>query len=403
MATFEYSALTQSGDSRRGVLEADSEKQARRRLREQSLTPLAVSEARGRGSNASSRGFRATKLSGDQLGLVTRLLGTLLRSGLPVDDALSALSKQSDSSTIERIVLGVRSKVLEGHSLADSMAEYPQVFPEVYRATVGAGEQTRHLPLVLTRLAEHVESREKLKKSLRLAMIYPVILTLTALLVVIGLLTYVVPEVVQVFQGLDRELPQLTNALIATSDFFKVWGLWLVLAIIASVVMFRIALQKPNFRAQWHRLLMKMPLLGTLLIESDIGRFTRMLSIMLSSSVDMLDALVIASKSTYLIPLRKQLDGVIVQVREGEALNRALNEVDRMPSIVPHLALSGESSGNLEEMLDTAAETLEYRVQNFLSLLMGLIEPLLILVMGAIVLLIVIAILLPIFDMNQLV
>ena len=152
MATFEYSALTQSGDSRRGVLEADSEKQARRRLREQSLTPLKVSESRGRGTHESSARFGANKLSGDQLGLVTRLLGTLLRSGLPVDDALSALSKQSDSRTIERIVLGVRSKVLEGHSLAESMAEYPQVFPEVYRATVGAGEQTRHLPLVLTRL-----------------------------------------------------------------------------------------------------------------------------------------------------------------------------------------------------------------------------------------------------------
>ena len=403
MATFEYSALTESGGSRRGVLEADSEKHARRRLREQSLTPLEVSESRGRKAPGGKRRQAGGKLSGEQLGLVTRLLGTLLRSGLPVDDALSALSKQSDSKAIERIVLGVRSKVLEGHPLAESLGEYPQVFPEVYRATVGAGEQTRHLPLVLTRLAEHVEAREKLKKSLRLAMVYPAILTLTALLVVIGLLTYVVPEVVQVFEGLDRELPQLTSALIVTSDFFKNWGLVLALLLFAGFAMFRFALKQPAVRNRWHELLMRLPLLGKLLIESDIGRFTRMLSIMLSSSVDMLDALVIASKSIYLIPLREEVDGVIVQVREGESLNRALSGVERMPSIVPHLALSGETSGNLEEMLDTAAETLEYRVQNFLSLVMSLVEPLLILVMGGIVLLIVIAILLPIFDMNQLV
>ena len=403
MATFEYTALNSAGDTKKGVLEADSEKQARRQLREQSLTPMNLREGRAQKSTGLNLNWHSESLSAEQLALLTRLLGTLLRSGLPVDDALAALSKQSDSRALERVVLGIRSKVLEGHSLAESMSEYAQVFPEVYRATVGAGEQTRHLPLVLTTLAEHVESREKLRKSLRLAMIYPVILTITALLVVVGLLTYVVPEVVKVFEGLDRDLPDLTIALITASDFFKHWGLALVAVIIAVAIGFRWALTNQGFRTKWHQLLLSTPLLGRLLIDSDIGRFTRMLSIMLASSVTMIDALNIASKSIYLLPMRHRIDKLIDRVREGEALNQALDDVENMPNIVPHLVLSGESSGNLEEMLDTAAETLEYRVQNFLSLLMGLVEPLLILVMGAIVLAIVIAILLPIFDMNQLV
>ncbi|MGR8947865.1 MAG: type II secretion system inner membrane protein GspF [Gammaproteobacteria bacterium] len=403
MATFEYSALTSSGETKKGVLEADSEKQARRQLREQSLTPMQVAESRSQRTGGRSIQWRAGKLPAEQLVLLTRLLGTLLRSGLPVDDALAALSKQSDSRTLQRVVLGIRGKVLEGHSLAESMNEFPLVFPEVYRATVGAGEQTRHLPLVLMRLAEHVEAREKLRKSLRLAMIYPVILTLTALLVVVGLLTYVVPEVVQVFDGLDRELPPLTVALITASNFFKTWGLLVLCGVIAMVFCFRWALNDQGFKTKWHSLVSKIPLIGKLIIDADIGRFTRMLSIMLSSSVTMIDALVIASKSIYLLPMRARIDKVTERVREGESLNQALEDVESMPNIVPHLVLSGESSGNLEEMLDTAAETLEYRVQNIMSLLLSLAEPLLILILGAIVLLIVIAILLPIFDMNQMV
>ena len=404
MAAFEYSALTTTGKTKRGLLEADSAKHARRLLRDKELVPLNVEESSKKvRDKKSSFGVKAVRLSGDELCLITRLLGTLLKSGLPIDDALSALSRQADSRAIERVVLGMRSKVLEGHSLMESMAEFPSVFPEEYRATVGAGEQTQHLPLVLMRLAEHVEAREKISKTVRLAMVYPVVLTITALLVVSGLLIYVVPEVVQVFDSLDRALPTLTKSLIAVSDFMRaqahiIFGLLLVIIVSA-----RIMIKRPAIRYRWHSLLMGLPYVGRLLIESNVSRFSRMLAIMLSSSVDMLDALKIASKSVYLVPLQESINTALIAVREGSALHKALREAPEIPSIVPHLVASGESAGNLVEMLDTAAESLEYRVQNFLALALSLIEPLLIIVMGGIVLLIVIAILLPIFDMNQLI
>jgi general secretion pathway protein F len=283
------------------------------------------------------------------------------------------------------------------------MSEFPNIFPDVYRATVGAGEQTQHLPLVLMRLAEHVEAREKLRRSAKLALIYPAVLTLTSLAVVGGLLAFVVPEVVKVFDSMDRGLPALTTALITVSDFVRDRGFLMLAALIAGYVGFRLLLKKNGFRYKVHQILMSLPLVGKLLINSDASRFTRMLAIMLGSSVDMLDALLIASKSIYLSPLKDEINLVLLAVKEGESLSNALKDSPHMPSIIPHLVVSGESSGNLVEMLDTGAETLEYRVDNFLNVLLGLLEPALILLMGGIVLLIVIAILLPIFDMNQLV
>lgn len=402
MPAFEYAALTDGGKTQKGVIEADSDRHARKLLRDKALTPLKVSESnKKRGGESTS--FGRQRLSADQLALITRLLGTLLKSGLPIDDALTALARQADSPAVERVVLSIRSKILEGRSLAEGMGEFPQIFPDVYRATVGAGEQTQHLPLVLMRLAEHVEAREKIQKSARLAMIYPLVLTVTSALVVTGLLAYVVPEVVKVFDSLDRSLPALTRYLIVISDIARDYGLFVLTGFALAVFGFRLLLRRERFRHGWHAFLIKIPLLGNLLINADISRFTRMLAIMLSSSVDMLDSLLIASKSIYLLPLRAEINIALDRVREGESLSKALNDSPNVPSIIPHLVVSGESSGNLPEMLDTGAESLEYRVENFLGVLLGLLEPALILIMGAIVLLIVIAILLPIFDMNQLV
>ncbi len=402
MPAYEYSALNDNGATKRGVIEADSERQARKQLREKALTPLKVSATNSAPGRARGE-FVKSKFSADQLALVTRLLGTLLRSGLPIDDALTSLAKQADSPAVEKVVLSIRSKILEGRSLAEGMAEYPNIFPDVYRATVGAGEQTQHLPLVLTRLAEHVEAREKLRRAARLALIYPLVLTITSVAVVGGLLAFVVPEVVKVFDSMERGLPPLTSALIATSDFVRDQGLWLIGGLLVIFVGFRALLNRVRFRYKVHQFIMRLPLIGKLLINSDASRFTRMLAIMLGSSVDMLDALLIASKSIYLLPLKDEINLVLLAVKEGESLSNALKDSPHMPSIIPHLVVSGESSGNLVEMLDTGAETLEYRVDNFLNILLGLLEPALILIMGGIVLVIVIAILLPIFDMNQLV
>lgn len=403
MAAFDYTALSANGATRRGVIEADSERQARRQLRDQQLTPLTVSASQRRGKTAPRLQFGGVRMSSEDLALFTRLLGTLLGSGLPLDDVLTAIARQADSRTLSRVALGIRARVLEGQSLASGMEEFPQVFSGAYRATVGAGERTRHLPLVLRRLADYVEAQDRTRKRVRLALIYPGVLTVTAVLVVAGLLTYVVPEVVTVFDDMARELPPLTRGLIAVSDFLRQRGLWLLLAIAIGIAGWRLALQRPGSRRALHRLLLRMPVVGRLVQATEVARFSRMLAIMLGSSVDMLDALAIATRSVTLLPLSDHLEAVTLDVREGSPLGRALARSSLVPPLLPHLVASGESSGNLVEMLDAAAESFELRTQNTLTLLLGLLEPLLILVMGGIVLVIVIAILLPIFEMNQLV
>ncbi|MBM4227077.1 MAG: type II secretion system protein GspF [Gammaproteobacteria bacterium] len=404
MAAFDYTALTPDGTQQRGVIEADSERQARKQLREQKLTPLNVSLGKSRtGMRLPGLRLGGPRLGGEELALFTRLLGTLSASGLPLDDVLTAIARQADSRSVNRVALGIRARILEGQSLAVGMEEFPQIFPEDYRATVGAGERTRHLPMVLQRLAGHVENRDRMNKRLWLAMVYPGVLSVTAVLVVTGLLAYVVPEVVKVFIDMKQELPLLTRGLIALSAFARDYGLALLLALLAAVQGLRWFLQKDKPRFLFHRFLLAVPVLGKLLVSSETARFARMLAIMLGSSVDMLDALGIAAKSVTLSPLQKHLRDVIEEVREGSALSRALVKSSLVPPLLPHLIGSGEASGNLVEMLDTGAESFEFKVQNQLSLLLGLLEPLLILLMGAIVLTIVIAILLPIFEMNQLV
>jgi general secretion pathway protein F len=300
-------------------------------------------------------------------------------------------------------VLGIRARILEGRPLADGMAQFPQVFPEVYRATVGAGEQTRHLPLVMKRLADFVEARDRILKRVRLAMVYPAVLSVVALGALAFLLAYVVPEVVKVFDNVQHQLPIMTRWLIATSGFARHYGLVVVAVLVLGILAIRAWLKRSGPRFALHALLARLPLIGRLLIENDMARFSRMLAIMLGSSVDMLDALNIASKSVGLMPLRRHIETTVDSVREGEALSHALAASPLTPPLLVHLCASGEAGGNLIEMLDTAAEAFEYKVQNSLALALSLLEPLLILFMGSLVLGIVIAILLPIFEMNQLV
>ncbi len=403
MAAFEYTALNADGGTLRGVIEAESERQARKLLREQRLAPLSVAASRTKSSNTTALRLRTVRMSGEELALFTRLLGTLLGSGLPLDDALSALARQADTKATQRVALGIRARILEGQSLAFGMDEFPQVFSSDYRATVGAGERTRHLPLVLRRLASFVESRDRMHKRVRLALVYPLILTLTAIAVVAGLLTYVVPEVVKVFTDMNHALPALTRGLIAVSAFARTRGFYVLAGVIVGILGCRILLRRPQLLFYFQRGLLKLPVVGRLILAGSLARFARMLAIMLSSSVDMLDALAIAIKGTSILPIQHDLTRAMEEVREGNALSRALGKSAYVPALVPHLIANGEASGNLVEMLDTAAEAYEFKVENTLGLLLSIIEPLLILVMGGIVLAIVIAILLPIFEMNQLV
>ena len=334
---------------------------------------------------------------------MTRLLASVLKSGMPLDDALLALSRQFGERNTASLVLEVRAGILEGQSLAKSMGHFPRAFPDAYCATIGAGEQTRHLPLVLERLADHVENSSRTREKLKMAMIYPSVLTITALLVVAGLLAFVVPEVTRVFDSVGRQLPTITRWLIGISDAVKAYGVYVATAIIGGVLVFRRMIRNTSFRAGFQRTCMRVPLIGTLIVESAAAQFARTLAVLLDSGVNLVESLTIVAQTASLIPLKDALSRCATSVREGVSLSKALAAHKIVPPFLTYLVANGEDIGDLTKMLDTAADTFEYKTANALTVIAGLLEPALILAMGAIVLFIVIAILLPIFDMNQLV
>ena len=405
MPAFEYRVLDASGRELKGVEEGDTARQVRQQLRERGLVPLSVEEvrqrlraSRGGGLPSLQRGISTTELA-----LLTRQMATLVRSGLPVEEALGTVAKQSEGHRSKGMLLAVRSRVMEGRSLADGLAEYPAVFPELYRATVAAGEQSGHLDIVLERLADYTERRQQLRQKLQLALLYPTLLTIVALLVTVGLLTYVVPQVVQVFENIDQQLPWLTRALIATSDFLRDYGLVLFATMVLFLVVFNRLLRNVALRQRWQRLLQRIPLIGRLIRGLNTARFTRTFSILAASGVPVLDAMRISSQVMTSLPMRNSVEQAAEQVREGGAIARALEQDGIFPPMVLQLIASGESSGNLETMLERAAENQERELETLIAALMGLFEPLLILLMGGMVLIIVLAILLPVFELNQLV
>jgi general secretion pathway protein F len=404
MGAFEYVALNPKGREERGVREGDNPRQIRQMLREAGLVPLTVSEVKGVTPTASP-GPRARwrSMSLPELSLVTRQLATLVRAGLPLELALRTTAEQTQKRNTKRIVLAVRSKVAEGHSFANALAEFPAAFPDLYRATVNAGEQSGHLDGVLERLAEYVEMRHSLQQNVTLALVYPAVLTGLAFLIVAGLLTYVVPQVVQVFTHMGQDLPDLTRGLIAVSDFARSHGIWVILGVVAAVWLWRRALRNPALRAQWQRLLLRVPLVATLIRNANTARFSRTLSTLVGSGVPMLDALRIAGEVVSNLPMRTAIQESTQSVREGGSLNAALARSKLFPPLTVQLIASGEGSGELPSMLERAATQQEQELQGSVTTLLRLFEPLLILVMGGVVLLIVVSILLPVFELNQMV
>lgn len=401
MAAFNYVALNRDGRQVRGLTEADTAKQARRALRERGLNPVDVAQTHGAASkDVAVRNPR--KLSGDERILFTQLLATLLDSGLPLDDALGAIAKQSSSKQLEALVLAVRARVREGYSLEKSLGFFPAAFPEDYAATIGAGEQTRYLPLILRRMSDHLERRQEIQQRIRVASIYPAILIVVSLLVVTGLLAFVVPEVVKVFINMDQQLPLITRGLIAVSELTVTYGGYALAGVLGAVLAWRGLRRKPAARRALHRLALRLPLLGTLVSSADGARFARTLSVLLSSGVNMVPAVTICARSASNVCIRELLERTSERVREGESLSTPLAEAGVFPPLLIHLIANGETSGELTKMLDTAAAAQERSVQTQIAVMLGLIEPLLILTMGAVVFVIVLGILLPIFDMNQL-
>lgn len=403
MGAFAYTALDARGREQHGILEGDTPRHVRQQLREQGFTPLEVMEAAEKETRA-PRAFGLRRgVSATDLALVTRQLATLVRSALPVEEALLATSQQCEKQRLKSMLLSVRARVMEGHTLASGLAQFPHVFPEIFRATVAAGEHSGHLDGVLERLADYAESRQQLRQKLSLAMIYPVILTFMAIGIVTGLLVFVVPQVVQVFQHTGQQLPLLTRALIGLSDFMRAHGILLLVAIAFAVFAIRTLLKKTENRRRWHLITLRLPLFGRLVRGINTGRFTRTLSILAGSGVPVLEALRISAEVVENIPMREAVDEAARRVREGASISQSLSRSGLFPPLVVHLIASGETSGELDTMLERAAVNQERELETHISTLLGVLEPLLILVMGIVVLLIVLAILLPIFDLNQLV
>ena len=403
MGAFEYTALDAAGKERKGILEGDTPRHIRQLLREQQLLPVAVAEVAQKEAKRQRSFSLIRRVSAADLALFTRQLATLVRAGLPLEESLLAVSQQTEKPRVQSIVLGVRARVMEGHTLADGFAEFPRVFPEIYRATVAAGEQAGHLDNVLERLADYTENRDQLRQKVVAAMLYPIVLSVLCFAIVSALLVYVVPQVVSVFESSKAKLPLMTQVLIDVSGFLRSYGIYLLIGVVLAVVLFRRWLRNPEARRRFHRLQLRLPLVGKLSRGFNTARFTRTFSILTASAVPVLEALRIAGEVVTNLPMRDAVGEAAARVREGAPIGRSLAASRLFPPMTIHLISSGESSGELENMLERAAISQERELDGLLAALVGLLGPLLIVLMGLFVMGIVFAMLLPIFELNQLI
>jgi general secretion pathway protein F len=406
MGAFEYVAVDANGRESKGVIEGDTPRHVRQLLRERALLPVAVKEVAEQSAATGPRRFgigSQRSLSAADLALITRQFATLVRSALPLEEALLAVSQQTDKPRVRSVMLGVRSRVMEGHPLADGLGVFPGSFPEIYRATVAAAEQSGHLDSVLERLADYTESRQELRQRTMGALLYPVLLFVVCIGIVVFLLATVVPKITAVFQNKEATLPLLTVALIGASNFLRAYGIYLAIAIGAALFGFTRWLRIESNRARWHAFLLRLPLIGKAVRGSNAARFARTLSTLTASTVPVLEALRISGEVVTNLPMRNAVADAAVRVREGAPIGRSLGQSRLFPPMLIHLISSGESSGELDEMLERAATHQERELDAILQGVVGLLGPLMILVMGGLVLLIVLAMLMPIFELNQLV
>jgi len=403
MGAFEYTAVDAAGKETKGVLEGETAKHVRQVLRERKLFPVSVAEvAEKQASEKFSFSF-GRSISAADLAMFTRQLATLENAGMPLETALKAVAEQTEHPKVQSILLSVRSRVMEGHTFADGLKDFPKAFPELYIATVAAGEQSGHLDAVLERLADYTESRQELRQKIQQAMIYPCVLVVLALGIVSLMLVYVVPKVVGVFADTGRDLPGMTVFLIGVSDFLQNYGWVLVVLLIAGWFGFRQMLKNPDFKMRFDQFLLKLPLVGRLVRGFNTARFTRTFSILTGAGVPVLDCLRIASEVISNAPMKEAVEEASHRIREGAPIGGSLGKSGYFPPIAIHLISSGESSGQLENMLDRAAVNQEREMDGLIATMLGILEPAVIVLMGAAVLFIVLAILLPIFQLNELV
>lgn len=411
MGAYSYKALTEDGKVVKGIIEGDSERQVRAQLRSKKLKPLEVESASGKEQKASDdavdfaslkKRFSA-KISTRDLSIITRQLASLVRSGLPLDEALQATAKQAHKPVVKRVVLAVRSRVLEGFSLAQAMGDNPAAFNDMYRALVRAGESSGYLSPVLERLAEYTQTSQQVQARIKMAMIYPIVLLVISMSVITALMAFVVPKLVGIFAHSHRELPMLTRVLIAVSDAIVNYGIYGLFALAGLVFGVKKLLKNEKHLRTWHKIQLKLPVIGELVQQINSARFAATLSLLSSSGVPLLQALNIAGQVMTNRILQDSCEQVVAAVREGSSLNRALENAGNFPPLLIQLVASGEANGTLPQQLDNAAKDQERDLEMVLGMAMGLLEPLTIVFMGVSVCLIVMAILQPIFEMNKLV
>jgi len=404
MAAFEYVALDQAGKQKKGILEADTPRQIRQILRDKQLIPLQVDSVTAGKKQKTAKGessFFKTKISASDLALITRQIATLVRAAIPVEETVKAVADQSEKAKQRSMLMGIRSRVVEGHTMADALSEYPGVFNDLYRSMVAAGEKSGHLDLVLERLADYTESRQEIQSKISGALVYPIILTVVSIGIVGFLLGYVVPQITSSFTQSGQELPLITQILLSMSDFIKAWGVWLFLGLSAAFISFKYLLTNPKIRLAWDKWKLGAPIIGKVIRGMNAARFARTLAILNQSSVPLLEGMKIAGDVMTNAELRKAVKEATVRVREGAGLKVSLQQCGYFPPMMLHMIASGESSGELEQMLDRAADNQEKQFDNLVSTMMNMIGPIMILIMGSFVFTIVLAIMLPVFKLSE--
>lgn len=398
MGAYQYQALKKSGQTCKGVIEADSERQARERLRQQGLMPIHVHPFK-----KISRPKNKDKLRSQDLALLTRQLATLLTAGIPIDESLRGVADQTEHDTTRQLIIAVRAKVLEGYGLAQAMGEYPHAFPELYRATLAAGEQTGHLDNVLEKLADYTENQQKIRQKVQQALIYPLLMLIISTLIIGFLLSFVVPKIIEVFTSSGQNLPLMTKILIELSVLIKQDGLYILIFLLALIFGFKQSLKKDRVRIQWHQLLLKLPLVAYLIKSINVARYVHTFSILFDAGVSVLETMRVSASLINNVVMRQAFDQATVQVKEGAAIHSSLRQTGFLKPMAAHLISSGEKSGQLAVMMERAATHLDNEVKRLIDTALTLLEPFIILFMGGMVLFIVLSTLLPIFSMEQLV
>lgn len=404
MSAFAYQALDAKGRRKEGVIEADSARQARQALRDQGLTPLALTEAVEQvRQQTQSRSWLQPRISTSELALLTRQLATLVAAALPIEEALKAVAQQTEKAKLSTLIAAVRTKVLEGHSLADGLSTFPSVFDQLYRAMVSAGEKSGHLDTVLDRLADYTEQRQQMKSKLLQAMIYPIILTLVAISVIAILLATVVPKVVEQFIHMKQQLPFSTRFLMGASDLVRDYGLWFLLLTAILLICWGSWVKKPLNRRQYHAMLLRLPVIGRVSRGLNTARFARTLSILNSSAVPLLDGMRISGEVLSNDEAKIRVAEAAERVREGGSLRASLEQTKLFPPMMLHMIASGERSGELDNMLERAADNQDREFESQVNIALSIFEPALVVSMAVIVLFIVLAILQPILQLNNMI